>query len=103
MPEQPTIVYENRRHKTLTEDDIQAIASLLQCNKCAFTHDQADALKNIASKDMTDTLGMIASNTNKATSLATKTIITGIVLGTLSLTWISLKHFAFEWIRGLVK
>jgi hypothetical protein len=75
------------RKQTLTEADLKALAELLQCSKCSFNHDEADTLRSIA------------KNMNRATSLATKTIIAGIVLGFLSGTWFAIKHLIFEMLK----
>jgi hypothetical protein len=75
------------RKNVLTEADIEQLKSLLACSKCAFTHDEADTLKGLA------------KNMNSATSLATKTIIAGMVLAFLSGTWYAIKHLVFEVIK----
>jgi hypothetical protein len=75
------------RKNVLTDADIEQLKSLLACSKCAFTHDEADTLKGLA------------KNMNRATSLATKTIIAGMVLGFLSGTWYAIKHLIFEVIK----
>ena len=100
MPEEHPI----KRQATLTQADLEALAVMLNCTKCAFTHDESDALRLLGNRDIADTLKSIASNTNKATNLATKTIITGMVLATLSLTWFALKHVVMEFLKvGAIK
>lgn len=81
-----------RRQQVLTEADLEAIRSTIKCETCAFTHEEADALRNIANKDVADTLGNLAKNINTATKLSTKIIITGVVLGVFSGVWFAIKQ-----------
>jgi hypothetical protein len=76
-----------RRTRTLTDGDLEALVEALQCTKCSFNHDEAETLRSIA------------RNTNTASKLATRTIITGIVLGFLGLVWFALTHLANEIIK----
>lgn len=72
------------RQNVLTQADLEELKNLMQCTKCSFNHDEADTLKNLA------------KNINTATKLSTKVIITGIVLGTLSMIWFAVKHVIFD-------
>lgn len=76
-----------KRQQTLTETDLEILAGLLQCSKCSFTHEEADTLKSLS------------KNMNRASTLATKTIIAGLVLGFLSGTWFAIKHIVLEIIK----
>lgn len=76
-----------RRKRTLTDEDLEALKGAI-CHSCAFTHDEADTLKSLA------------KNMNRASNLATKTIIAGLVLGFLSMVWLAIKHLAFEVIKN---
>lgn len=80
--------YQERRKRTLTDEDIEAIREELQCSRCSFTHDEAETLKGLA------------KNMNRASSLATKTIVTGMVLGFLSMVWLAIKHMVFEFVKN---
>jgi hypothetical protein len=81
------------RAMTLTDADLEALRDVLQCSKCAFSHDESDTLRSLA------------RNMNRASSLATKTIVTGLVMSVLTLTWFSLKHIVLEFIKngGVIK
>ena len=81
------------RAMTLTEADIDALKEVLKCSNCAFTHNESDTLR------------AMARNVNRATSVATKTIVTGMVMSILTLTWFALKHIVLEFIKngGVIK
>lgn len=75
----------SKTHMTLTPEDIEAIRQSMVCHAtggdCAFTQEEIETLRSLA------------RNTNTAAKLATRTIITGMVLGTLSMIWMALKYW----------
>jgi hypothetical protein len=81
------------RAQTLTAADLEALRDLLQCSKCVFPHDESDTLRSIA------------RNANRASSIATRAIITGMVMSIITLTWFALKHIVLEFIKngGVIK
>lgn len=76
--------YENRRSRTLTDEDIELLSEKLQCAKCSFNNDEADTLRHLA------------NNINTATKISTKIIITAMVMGFLGGIWFAIKHVVMD-------
>jgi len=80
--------HQERRRRTLTDGDLEALVDALQCTRCSFNNEEAEVLRSIA------------RNTNTASKLATRTIITGIVLGFLGLIYFALERLALELLKN---
>ena len=81
-----------RRRRTLTEADLEALRESLSCQTCKFSSDQAD------------TLTSIANNVNTTQKVAGKFIIYGLVATTLGGIGagivMAIKHFIVSALAG---